>query len=242
MKHIFRFLGECHNSGWVLREADMYHALKVIQLGEGDLFEIGDGKGKVATAKVLERRKREFLFEVLSEEFFESKKNSIDLFCAALKPGVFDDALPAAVELGVRNVFVFAQDRGEYKKINEKVRARWQRILDEALKQSKRPYQAELHVFESFAKAWSFSSESQINYDSKIMLDEKSDESTSGLSVEGSCALIVGSESGLLDNTRASATENGFRSVRIARHVLRSRTAIQAGMAIFGHMQLWQED
>lgn len=234
MKHVFRFLGERENGAWSLRETERHHLVKVLQINPGTEFEITDAQGWSASAIVRERTKKDLVFEVESERFEEKEIDSIDLFCAALKPGVLDDVLPGIVELGVHNVKIFAQDRGEFKKITEKVQDRWLRILDEAVKQSKRNYGVKISVFADFKAAWS---DGEAHYLHKIMLDETTQQKQA-TSLKGRIALLIGSEAGISSETRNIATDAGFVPIRIAKPILRARTAVIGGVAIIGQMLL----
>ncbi|MDA9950999.1 16S rRNA (uracil(1498)-N(3))-methyltransferase [Oligoflexaceae bacterium] len=233
MKHIFRFLGTRSDEGWNLREEDIHHLVKVVHAKVGDRFEICDQNGWVAQATIVERQKKDLVFKILSENFEEAAKQSVTLFCAACKPGVFDEALPSAIELDVSRIFVFAQDKGELKKLNDKVLARWQRISDEAMKQSKRRYVAPIEVCADFESALKLSSPSDFSH--LWMLDEmQNDQILDSRISSGSVALLVGSEYGLSHETRATAEAAGFKSVRMARNVLKAKTAIISALAITG--------
>lgn len=229
MKHVFRFIGTKTPRGWELEAGESNHALKVVQLRVGERFELADGRGNIAQASVIERTKRDFVFRVDEETFVDRDERSIDIYCAAVKPGVFDDVIPGAVELGVRRIVVFAQDRGEFKKLTDKVKARWQRIVDEAFKQSKRAYNAEIVIYEDLARALADAPD----YASRFMLDETSSARLDRSAVQGPLALVIGSEAGLSETSRAAAS--GFQPVSIATNVLRVRTAVLAGLAIFSH-------
>lgn len=233
MKHTFRFLGQRSHKGWDFLEGESHHALNVVKLAEGDEFEFCDGEGCVALARVVRRDKRDLIFEVLNETSHDAEVKPVTLICGLLKPGVVDDVLPYLVELNVSKLILFAQQHSSLKKYNEKVQTRWQRIIHEAFKQSKRAYLPEIQLAASLEDVLA-----EPTWSRAFVLDA---DAPKGLALEGleaGCAFLIGSESGLTAEELKLAKDAQFVPTSIAKPILRARTALIATLAIVGQALL----
>lgn len=136
MKHLYRFLGN-KGSQWTLDPLEIEHMLNVLRLKAGDKFEIFDGQGNLAEARIERTSKREISMTIEKEHFFDSKAAHLEIAVGALKPSTYDDLLPPLVELGVTRIIIFGQDHVSKDRISDKMHDRFKRIVVAAAKQCK---------------------------------------------------------------------------------------------------------
>lgn len=125
-----------------LNETETKHLLSVLRLRTGDTIELLDGKGNRATATLLAKEKRAFA-EIVEAPTQNTKLNAlpIHLCMAIIKGDAMEWTVEKAVELGVKS-FVPVETEFTVVKIQKKgadvFQERWQKIADQALKQSGR--------------------------------------------------------------------------------------------------------
>ncbi|MBP6219066.1 MAG: RsmE family RNA methyltransferase [Oligoflexales bacterium] len=135
---------------WTIKEEELWHLRKVLRLKVGVEVEVFDGHGTSGKG-VLQQVDSE-LAHVLTNEEEQSLAPSLSLALAlgALKPGFIDDLLPILVELGINQIFVFAQEgSASWKMAKDKVVERWDRILLSSAKQCRQVFLPEIVSFSS---------------------------------------------------------------------------------------------
>ena len=125
-----------------LDETEAKHLVSVLRMGPGDEIELLDGSGTLARGILVFREKKVFA-EVSSEPVTNSKLLSfpIHLSMSIIKGEAMEWVIEKAVEMGARSLtpveteftVVKLQKRGA-----DSFQERWQRIADQALKQSGR--------------------------------------------------------------------------------------------------------
>ncbi|MCX6127694.1 MAG: RsmE family RNA methyltransferase [Proteobacteria bacterium] len=236
MAHLYRFLAEHQEAGqWLLGAEEWHHILKVLRLAPDSEFELADGKGWVARAKLNSIGKRDASFDILNEAFEAERPASAQLILAiaALKPQSMDELLPFLIELGVDRIEIFSYQGMDRSRLQGKLQERWNRIAVAAIKQSKQSWLPEIAYSESFealllkAKAWP----------NRIFLDPNGEQVISKwrASLPGPTLALIGSEKGLDSAEIAALRTEGFQACRLEGGILRATTAAVAAAAVLRH-------
>lgn len=233
MSHVFRFHGQRSPVGsWQLFPDEWYHLLKVLRVSVGTRFEICDGFGWSAQAKLVGLGKHEGNFELEAEIFSPAlpSERQITLGLAALKPQSVDDIIPPLVELGLDRLLVFPYAGMAKGRLGEKIFERWQRIVAAAAKQCKRPWWPELVWLESFEE---FLSTSQ-SFPHRLLLDPEAPTLLADFQAQtaGPVIAAIGSEKGFSEEESRQLLSVQFRPTRIEGAILRAITAALATTAI----------
>ena len=138
MAHRYRFLVEKTEADcWSIDCSEYNHIANVLRISKGDVVEYCNGAGVWGVGKLIELSKRQIVVQS-DEEFFEEKPLfASEIAVGALKVNSMDQIIPDLVELGVTTIHVFQQDEVAKSRLNQKVLKRWDRIIDESLKQCK---------------------------------------------------------------------------------------------------------
>ncbi|MEY4631850.1 MAG: hypothetical protein RIQ81_1970 [Pseudomonadota bacterium] len=240
--HVFRFLGapgDGTGSHWVIDSEDARHALKVLRLPSGEVVEVTDGRGRVVTGKLVPLGKEAAGVDVTGLRTEPAPTAPLHIAVGALKPGDVDDLLPALVELGMDRISIVLSRHGDKNRIGDRPAERWQRIVQNAIKQAKRAWLPDLVVHGSLEEflmtvqagtCWIFTAPGAESGDpvprdrpTAVCASATSDQPVTGL---------VGSEKGFSDDEIQAAFRAGFKPVSIVTSVLRARTAAIAAATI----------
>lgn len=208
---------------------EAFHHLSVLRLRVGDEILLLDGSGHLARG-VLRQMGRSFAqAEVLERwEEYESLL-PLRLMQGLPKGEKFEWLLEKGVELGISAFTPVLTARSQHR--GEKT-ARWQRIIQEAARQSRRPLLPVLEELQPLATALPATSETL-----RLMLwEEGSTPLNSALPPQApaSCVLLVGPEGGFAAAEADLAMTAGFIPVSLGQRILRTETA---GMAVAAVLQ-----
>lgn len=220
---------------------DAAHILKVLRLKEGDLIEVCDGMGTDYRGRLIKTAKGEV--EVLLEDPKPSTgepKTKVTLYQGLPKSSKMDLVIQKCVELGIysivpvvtaRTVVNLSNPDKEHRKV-----MRWQKIAQEAAKQSGRGIIPKVHR--------------PILYDEVI--DKVSDpikllpweeERSTGLrkALERAdraqnISILIGPEGGFEQDEIMKAKERGWKVVTLGPRILRTETA---GMAVLSAIMFY---
>jgi len=234
MRHVFRFLGQPRDSGdWKIQPDDADHATKVLRLKAGTLCEVTDGLGRWCRGAL--SLTRDGAFVEPEEATFEAKDaHSFSLGIGALRFKALDEIIPSLVELGIDQLHVFHQAGTDGDRLSDRAQGRWTRIIEEAVKQSKRAW---LPRLTSHASLKAFL-DSLAEPFTRLVLDPDGDISLASVPVPGQVLLLVGGERGFdAMETQVLAAE-GFKGVRLAKPVLRATTAAVGACAVMAARKL----
>lgn len=214
----------------VLHGTDVIHIRTVLRLSQGDRIQVLDGLGNRYSVELKDVKAKEVHGRVESKEKYQTESPLvIQMGMALLKGNKFDPVLRKAVELGVHTVVpmrtercVVKVDRTDAKK---KV-ARWQRIAEEAAKQSGRSHlptiSPEIHKVESFCREYQ-------NAEIKLIFWEEEEahrlKDVSPPSPPSSLAFLTGPEGGFATSEIQVAHQYGFQPITLGPRVLRAETA-----------------
>ena len=221
-----------------LDDTEAKHLTSVLRLGPDDEIELLDGSGARCRAKLVFREKKLFA-EMTGPHEHEAKLTSlpIHLVVSIIKGDAMEWVIEKAVEMGARSLtpieteftVVKTQKRGA-----DTFQERWQRIADQALKQSGRLDRMKIHSPILFEEAF-------LNSNHLIWLDETlavegAPENhlcnhVAGVTTQKDFSLLIGPEGGFSPSERSRLLQlTGSRNHEITRAhlgsiILRAETA-----------------
>jgi 16S rRNA (uracil1498-N3)-methyltransferase len=201
--------------------------LVVARIEPGETIEVFDGKGKVWSAEVESVGKREIVAKLGRSWAAEKEPVELILGLALIRIAAFELALEKAVEVGVTHIAPFSAARSNVLPGNRQ--DRWQRILSEAVKQSKRYFMPVLDSPRTFDEMLAVPSAC------RIMFTERNGKSLKDLQGAASVLYLVGPEGGWTDAEISSAEARGFRLVSLGSTILKAETAAIVGAALIRH-------
>ncbi len=209
---------------------DIQHIHKVLRLKAGDVIEIANGNGAEATAGIIAIAKTGVTVEI--QEVCDARRESpleIVLYQGLPKGQKLEVIFQKNTEIGV-SAFVPVITERCVVRINDmaaenKKRVRWQMIIDEAAKQSKRGKLPMLHPVVSLKDAVADLS----GFD--LILVPHTGEGTAPLGEvlkkgnPGRVAVFIGPEGGFSDEEAGEIVKAGGKAVTLGPRILRTETA-----------------
>lgn len=219
-------------------EGERFHYLaRVLRLREGDALEVFDGRGQRFDGRVSGLGETSATL-VLSGGRVVPAPRAITVIQGLPKADKLELVLQKATELGA-TAFIPAACARSVVKLDgkeEAKRARWQRIVEEAARQSRRADVPPVHLPTSLTAAVAgLPPETAV-----LVLDEE--ERAVPLSVAASnagprpLALVIGPEGGLAREEVSALVERGATPVTLGALVLRTETAALAALAVLRHL------
>jgi 16S rRNA (uracil1498-N3)-methyltransferase len=211
----------------------------VLRLRPGAPIELFDGEGGIFPS-TLERFADDgavIALGVREERPFRGVR--ITLLQGLPKADKFELVVQKAVELGVTSVVPVACERSivklDAKKAAERV-GRWQKIADEAARQSQR---AEVATVEPVTSIGAWMARPVQPNEKRLVLDEEEKHTRLRDAIAGpdvSYQILIGPEGGLTREEVASARAAGFVPVTLGPRILRTETAGLAALAIIQNL------
>ena len=218
-------------------EGELYrHMIKVLRLGVGDRVRLFDGSGQEGTAVILAIGPRDLTVTLESPPTAHLTQTLAITLIQGLPKGEKGDLIvQKATELGVSSIVVFPAQRSVVKIAADQRaqrQARWQKIADEASRQSRRSSIPPVVLAESLPSVLERSVDTM-----KLLLWEGEQqhhlkEALSAPLTPASIAILVGPEGGITDNEAELAVSHGFTAVSLGPRILRTETAGLAMLAI----------
>ncbi len=245
-----RFFVENFSNGPARLAGEAAHHLgRVLRAEAGQVYELSDGLA-VHLAEIARVDRDSVEFKVLAPVAVREQRLHATLLLAIVKFDRFEWALEKSVELGAQVIMPVAADRSEKGLIAAapKRAERWRKIILESAQQARCVHVPTLQPLTGSYDA--FASKPNIeNRALAILLSERSgvpslrrvlsEPANSHVpeSIDGSAtsrvdiSLAVGPEGGWTDREFAAAAASGFREAAIGNNILRSETAVAAGLA-----------
>ena len=202
------------------------HAKNVLRLGPGEEVILLDNSGKEYTAVIASVEKKRMLLNVVREEASPREPNvDVCLLFGYLKNADKNEFIvQKAVELGVKKIGVFTSEYSSAY-MNANKLERLNKVAKEAAKQCLRATAPILTYYDGLDKALS----SAVGYDNKLFACEFATESKCDVAnLQGSVAIVIGSEGGFSRAEEEYASAQGFASVTLGKRILRAETAAVA--------------
>jgi 16S rRNA (uracil1498-N3)-methyltransferase len=217
-----------------------HHLARVLRAQPGDLYELSDGKTLcLARVEAVERDRVDF--SVVEPIAARLPRVDAVLLVSVVKFDRFEWALEKATELGAAAIVPLAAARSEKALLAAapKRAARWEKILFESAQQARCLLPPELRALaaprEAFAAEQSplriVLSERVGDPTLKTVLDARASRAAAEAPSPARIALAIGPEGGWTDDEFAFAEGAGFAPASLGNHILRTETAVVAGLA-----------
>jgi 16S rRNA (uracil1498-N3)-methyltransferase len=203
---------------------DEHHHLTVTRAGIDERIEVFDGRGRVWDAVISAVDRRETLVRITSSRHVEPDLHQLILGQSLIRSSAFEFALEKAVETGVTRIIPIVAARSNMKDAGR--RERWQKIIVEAAKQSKRYHLPVLEEPIPFAKVL------DVDVPTKIVFAERNGSELVPALKESPILYLIGPEGGWTDAELESAVKEGFARVGLGSTILRSETAAVVATAL----------
>lgn len=226
MSALKRFFVDKIENVTALSGEEFEHAKNVLRIGVGDEVILLDNSGKEYTAVVVQVEKKQLLLHVVREELGAREANTdVCLLFGYLKNADKNEFIvQKAVELGVKKIGVFSSAFSSAY-INANKLERLNKVSREAAKQCLRSVAPEVVYYETLEKAL----QSADGYKNKLFACEFATESKANVEkLDGSTAIVIGSEGGFSREEETLAEGLGYASVTLGKRILRAETAAVA--------------
>lgn len=214
-------LGLIHTSQR-LEEETARHIAQVLRMKEGDCLHLTDGKGKVATAKIISIGKKTcevFISEI--QDAPNSTKNIAIAVSLLKNAGRFEWLLEKSAELGINSIVPLVCKRTERQQFRQD---RLQNILVSAMLQSR---QAWLTILPNPVDYMDFIQET--TYENRYIAHCEEEEKTSLSTLikpnQKDSLVLIGPEGDFTMDEIQAAIEKGFKPVSLGNTRLRTETA-----------------
>ena len=223
---------DAQNNTAVIDGDEFVHAKTVQRVEEGSEICLLDGSGVEYTAIVAKIEKRQLIAHITgSFEGDREPKTPIYILIGALKGDKTELVVQKASELGATKIGVFSS---EYCSafMNENKLERLKKVAKEAIKQCMRSRTPEIEYFDSLQSAL----QSASDYKNKLFACEFAMKSETDLNkLEGSTAIVIGSEGGFSQKEFDLSKDYGFSAVFLGKRILRAETAAISLLSIVAH-------
>lgn len=204
----------------ILNPEESVHASKVLRLRQGDLLQIGTGRGIIYTCELIEVKRDQATVKVLEEEIFPEPITKVSVGIAPTKNlSRFEWFLEKATELGVWEVIPILTERTLRDRIKPD---RAEKIVLQASKQSRRLFIPKVHPLTPFDQIL------EMKQDVNLIAHCYEDRDRSALSLSdgsGSSLILIGPEGDFTVNEVEKAENSGFESIILGENRLRTETA-----------------
>lgn len=217
-----------------LSKTESQHIISVLRLQAGETVELFDGTGTIYQGELNILSREQVTVRLLSMRSENNEKSPpVFLLQSLLKGKKMDFLVQKTTELGVHTFQPLLTRYSENRGNRERQKERWQRIMLEACKQSKRPVPMLINPPVQFSKI------DLSPFSTKLLLWESENKQLLGpeqfVSNEPVC-LILGPEGGFHEEEIDRARKNGFQTVTLGRRILRAETATLATVAIVQYL------
>lgn len=213
---------------------DVLHIKKVLRMREGDELEICDSEGFDYVGRIELFDEDEIIVKILSKEKSQTEPPiRVTLFQGIPKAAKMDYIIQKTTELGIFDIVPCTLGRCVVKLEGNKKIARWQKISEEAAKQSGRGIIPKIHDPVDLKTAI----EMLKDYDLKFVPYECEEENNLRSVLQGkndvtTVGFIIGPEGGFEKSEIELLKENGITPISLGRRILRTETAGEAVLAM----------
>lgn len=219
----------------VINDSELLHQIgRVLRLQSGDSFVLFNEKTE-CTITILDISKSEITGNVSEHNLCSCDADrEVVLYQGLLKSDKFEWVLQKVTELGVSRIVPIVSEHCVVKDISENKKARYNKIIKEAVEQCGGCAIPDLEQSISFSQALE-----QLPKKAKLLICHEKEESLSLLTAlenndATSLHIFVGPEGGFSEQEIEAAQKGGLEVVHLGKRVLRAETAsiIAAGLAV----------
>lgn len=237
MNRFFVEKGNIADNKILIRDKEnIKHMVNVLRLKKDESIEVSDGEKYEYIAKIVNASKECVECEVIEKsEFKREAKRKVHLYQGIPKQSKMDYIIQKCVELGVYEITpvfterTIVQDKGNFDKKIE----RWQKVSEEAGKQSKRGIIPKVNDAIQFDAI-----QNELESTDLVIFLYENEEKTSikdvlkNSSKSETIALIIGPEGGFSDEEAERIVGLGAQSASLGKRILRTETAGAIALAI----------
>jgi 16S rRNA (uracil1498-N3)-methyltransferase len=206
---------------------DAHHAIKVLRIAAGEIFNLSDGKGAWSKVSVENVNKKSMSVRVLSSGFEEALSQQFTIVQAIPKGDRIEESIEMSTEGGVDRIVMWKATRS-IGRADEKIE-KLQQTAREASKQSRRfriPEVSGVATTEGVVDVIAKADLALVFHESAIQTISKT--VTAGAT---NIVIIIGPEGGLTDDELETFAAAGAKVVLMGRPILRSAHAGLAALA-----------
>ena len=212
----------------------------MLRLAPGERVRVGDGRGAVVEAEVLEASGAGLRVRVTARHEVPEPAPELVLVQALPKGDRGPLAVELATELGVDRIVPWSASRcvARWQEDRaEKGVARWRAVARAAAKQSRRPRVPEVAALASTREVCGLLGDADL----AVVLHEQARRPMSALTVpnSGTVVVVVGPEGGITDGEAVAFRAAGAELARLGPEVLRTSTAGAAALAALSARTRW---
>ena len=212
-----------------------HHLGRVLRAEPGQLYELSDGE-RLWVGRIEKVGRDRIEFALIEELPAVKPRLEITLLLAIVKFDALEWALEKATELGVSKIVPLAAARSEKALVGAapKLAERWRKILIEASQQSRRLRPPDL---EAVGRPDNLFRERKEPL--RLLLSERGEAAPLRSVLSGAMVravtLAIGPEGGWTEAEFAAGEEAGFAEVSLGSQILRTETAVAAGIAVLNY-------
>lgn len=218
----------------IINSDDVSHISRVLRLTTGDEIICCDGQGNDYEASICEISKKEVICKILTKTKAETEPNiSVTLIQGIPKASKMDYIIQKTTELGISEIYPCSLSRCVSKVDGDKKTERWQKIAQEASKQSGRGIVPTVHDPINIKQAIDVLKDADIAF---VPYECQEDSFlkpvlTANKNVK-TVAFLIGPEGGF-DKSEIELLENsGINIVTLGKRILRTETAGEAVLSM----------
>ena len=214
-------------SDLILVQDEEHRHLSVARVQPGERLEVFDGMGTVWDTVTVRSDRHETVVRVESRRLIERDPCELILGLSLIQASAFELAIEKAVETGVHRIIPILASRSNVRDARRK--DRWQRIIIEASKQSKR------YRIPALDDAVSFEEVLRLPATSRILFAERDDGKLQSALTGSPVLYLIGPEGGWTDSELNSARSHDFSLVGLGPTILRAETAAIIATALVSY-------
>jgi 16S rRNA (uracil1498-N3)-methyltransferase len=227
--HLFRFVGQVEDNNWVISGDELTHLRRTLRLPVGHWVQTTDGVGRVGEGPLTWIDSKRATVSCENDRIENAQPVEVVFLIRAFKSKVFDEILPSLVELGVTTVHLYLGEKTAKDRLGDKSVARWERIIIQACKQSKRAYFPKIKSSESLQD---IVKEYDLWPNKFLLLPGAASLLHTCDLASGPVILSVGSEEGFSPRETAILEQSRFQARSLGPYILRAKTATVAAAAV----------
>ncbi|MEI8300884.1 MAG: RsmE family RNA methyltransferase [Chlamydiota bacterium] len=226
------------DSHLTLPEEESYHIIKVMRLQVGESFELINGKGFLAEAKLESIGKKDLVCSISKLSFTEKPKNPWIIAQAFLKPSSLELLVEKNTELGMDQLWLFPAYYSEKSDLSSNQEKRLYAHRVSAIKQCGRLYLPTIRLFDSLEKLCEVATKtsSHLFYGD---IDPKAPKLLSCLYNKQLLTppiFFIGPEQGFYKKEELLLKKFNVQAVSLNPNILRAETASMTASALLAHI------
>lgn len=224
-----------HHSTLVLSGPELHHLKHVMRVRQHEQVELINGRGTLATAKILEMKPTEALCEI-TQKFQAPPSSDLILAQALTRPALLDWIIEKGTELGATQFWLFPGDLSEKKELTPHQIERLHHLMIGGIKQCGRLYLPTLEIKPALS-SWKKPSETflfgSLSKASQPLKD----------SYPSPVIIAIGPEKGFsLEEHSILENQLQAQGVKLHSNVLRAETAALCALSLLSYKQLSLSD